>query len=67
MITHGSNDYTVPLKHAQKLKREMEKEGKVVEYFVEAKEGHGFYGEAANLAHYNVQEAFLEKYVTKKK
>ena len=67
LITHGSNDYTVPLKHAQKLKREMEKEGKVVEYFVEAKEGHGFYGEAANLAHYNVQEAFLEKYVTKKK
>ena len=44
----------------------MDKHGKVVEYFVEAKEGHGFYGEAANVAHYNVQEAFLEKYVTKK-
>ena len=67
LITHGANDYTVPLDHAQNLKREMDKHGKVVEYFVEAKEGHGFYGEAANVAHYNVQEAFLEKYVTKKK
>ena len=42
LITHGANDYTVPLDHAQNLKREMDKHGKVVEYFVEAKEGHGF-------------------------
>ena len=63
LISHGSNDYVVPVKHARSLRSEMEKYGKTYEWHMQAYEGHGFYGELARLEHYDVQEAFLKKYL----
>lgn len=65
LISHGTNDNIVPIEHARRLKREMDKYGKEYVYHTEAYEGHGFYGERAVLEHFEVQEAFLEKYATK--
>ena len=37
--------------------------GKTYEWHMQAYEGHGFFGELANLEHYDVQEAFLKRYL----
>lgn len=63
LISHGSNDYTVPIEHARSLRKEMDKYNKVYEWHIQAYEGHGFYGELAKLEHYEVQEKFLKKYL----
>ena len=63
LISHGSNDYVVPVEHARSLRSEMEKLGKTYEWHMQAYEGHGFGGELARLEHYDVQEAFLKRYL----
>ena len=63
LISHGSNDYVVPVEHARSLRSEMDKYGKTYEWHMQAYEGHGFFGELANLEHYDVQEAFLKRYL----
>lgn len=66
LISHGANDYIVPIEHARRLKSEMDRLDKEYVYHVEAVEGHGFFGELAKMEHFQVQQDFLEKYVTKK-
>lgn len=67
LISHGANDYVVPIEHARKLRREMEKHNKVYEWHIQAYEGHGFGGELARLEHMQVQQEFFEKYMFNKK
>ncbi len=67
LISHGANDYIVPIEHARRLSREMDKHDKEYVYHVEAYEGHGFYGERAVMEHFQVQQDFLEKYAFNKK
>lgn len=67
LISHGANDYVVPIEHARKLRREMEKFGKEYEWHIQAYEGHGFRGELARYEHLKVQEQFFEKYMFNKK
>ena len=60
-------DWRVPIQHAQKLKRELEKNGKVeVEDFwwmVKTDEGHGFYKEANKMELYSELEKFFGRYL----
>ncbi len=43
MLVHGGDDFRVPPVHAKRMKSELEKAGKTVEWLYKIDEGHGFY------------------------
>tara|TARA_B100001027_G_scaffold185456_1_gene137735 strand:- start:18 stop:2015 length:1998 start_codon:yes stop_codon:yes gene_type:complete len=66
-IVHGVRDWRVPIQHAQKLRRELEKNGKVEGkdfwWMVKTDEGHGFYKEANKMELYSELEEFFGRYL----
>ena len=66
-IVHGVRDWRVDIKHAQLLRRELEKtgkeEGKDFWWLVKSDEGHGFVGEANKLELYSELEEFFGRYL----
>ena len=66
-IVHGVRDWRVPIQHAQKLRRELEKNGKVEGedfwWMVKTDEGHGFYKEANKMELYSELEEFFSRYL----
>jgi dipeptidyl aminopeptidase/acylaminoacyl peptidase len=66
-IVHGVRDWRVDIKHAQKLRRELEKngkkEGKDFWWLVKTDEGHGFVGEANKMELYTELEEFFGRYL----
>ena len=66
-IVHGVRDWRVPIQHAQKLRKELEKNGKVEGedfwWMVKTDEGHGFYKEANKMELYSELEEFFGRYL----
>ena len=66
-IVHGVRDWRVPIQHAQRLRRELEKNGKVEGedfwWMVKTDEGHGFYKEANKMELYSELEEFFGRYL----
>ena len=66
-IVHGVRDWRVPIQHAQKLRRELEKNGKKEGedfwWLVKGDEGHGFYKEANKIELYTELENFFGRYL----
>ena len=66
-IVHGVRDWRVPIEHAQRLRRELEKngkeEGKDFWWLVKTDEGHGFYKEANKIELYSELEEFFGRYL----
>ena len=66
-IVHGKLDWRVDIKHAQVLKRELDKagkkEGKDYFWMVKGDEGHGFINPANNLELYTELEKFYATYL----
>ena len=66
-IVHGVRDWRVPIEHAQRLRRELEKngkeEGKDFWWMVKTDEGHGFYKEANKIELYSELEKFFGRYL----
>ena len=66
-IVHGVRDWRVDIKHAQLLRRELERtgkeEGKDFWWLVKSDEGHGFVGEANKLELYTELEEFFGRYL----
>tara|TARA_A100001015_G_scaffold178484_1_gene198430 strand:+ start:153 stop:2147 length:1995 start_codon:yes stop_codon:yes gene_type:complete len=66
-IVHGVRDWRVPIKHAQRLRKELEKngkeEGKDFWWLVKTDEGHGFYKEENKMELYSELEIFFDRYL----
>ena len=66
-IVHGVRDWRVPIEHAQRLRRELEKngkeEGKDFWWLVKTDEGHGFFKEANKIELYSELEEFFGRYL----
>ena len=66
-IVHGVRDWRVPIQHAQKLRKELEKNGKKLGedywWLVKGDEGHGFVKEANNMELYTELEKFFGRYI----
>lgn len=59
LIIHGKQDPRVNIKHATKLRAQMEKFDKPYEWLVKKKEGHGFKGEKNRIEAYKKIDSFL--------
>ena len=66
-IVHGVRDWRVPIEHAQRLRRELEKngkeEGKDFWWLIKTDEGHGFHKEANKIELYSELEEFFGRYL----
>lgn len=63
MLIHGELDKRVPIVHAARMRDALKKAGNAPEWYVEKKEGHGFYVPENNEAMYTKVLAFLDKHV----
>ena len=66
LIIHGKADVRAPISHAEALRRALDAKGHPYEWLVEAKEGHGFYGEENLVAMYQRVFAFLDRHMKPK-
>lgn len=66
-IVHGKRDWRVPIQHAERLRKELVKNGKKQGedfwWLVKGDEGHGFYKEANKIELYSELENFFGKYL----
>lgn len=60
-IAHGKQDDRAPFKHAQELKKAMDKHKKSYEWFVKPNEAHGFYNNKNQVEYLELVLEFLEK------
>jgi dipeptidyl aminopeptidase/acylaminoacyl peptidase len=67
LIAHGAEDARVPLVHAEELRDEMKKKGKVYDWLVIPGEGHGFQKAENRVMLYEKMDEFLAKYLPVKK
>lgn len=63
MLVHGARDQRVPIAHAERMRSTLAKAGNKPEWYVEQKEGHGFYAPENKAAMYTKVLAFLDKHV----
>jgi dipeptidyl aminopeptidase/acylaminoacyl peptidase len=61
LLIHGEEDKRAPIDHAERLRKSLARAGNSVEWLVEPKEGHGFYGEAARERMYTRVLKFLKE------
>ncbi len=66
LLIHGKLDQRVPIAHAERMKKALEAAGNAPEWYVESKEGHGFYTPENRAAMYEKVLAFLDKHVKKR-
>lgn len=62
-IVHGGEDFRADIKHAHRLRDELEKLNKHYEWLVKPMEGHGFYKPENRLELYQRMLAFLEQHI----
>ncbi|MEM9302909.1 MAG: S9 family peptidase [Pseudomonadota bacterium] len=62
-IVHGRKDPRVSMKHADRLRDEMEKHNKPYEWLVKNNEGHGFSKQENRIELYTKMEQFFEKHI----
>jgi dipeptidyl aminopeptidase/acylaminoacyl peptidase len=62
-IAHGAQDERTPLAHARRLRTALRRAGNDPEWHVENREGHGFFGEAQQVALYDAIVAFMERHL----
>lgn len=62
-IAHGGDDSRVPLKHAEMLKEELDKNSKPYEWLVFDDEGHGFWKVEHRVEYYDQLTAFLKQHL----
>ncbi|CCG83743.1 protein of unknown function [Taphrina deformans PYCC 5710] len=63
MIQQGTEDRVVPLNQAEKMVKEVQSVGGIVEFLVFKGEGHGFKGEKAQRQSLESETQFFEKYL----
>lgn len=63
MLVHGAKDERVPIEQAEFLREQFDKIGKPYEWYVEEREGHGFYKPENRLKLYQKQLAFFDKHI----
>lgn len=61
LLIHGKEDRRAPIDHAEALRKALIAQGRSPEWYVEPKEGHGFYDEGARERMYTRLLAFLEE------
>lgn len=61
MIAHGRKDTIAPYAQAKSMRRALINAGNEPQFFIEAKEGHGFFGQRSRMRYYTELLAFLEK------
>ncbi len=62
-LAHSSEDYRVPIIHAEKMRDALKAAGKEFEWHNYAGEGHGLMKVENRVKHYRAIEAFLAKYI----
>lgn len=65
MLIHGGEDQRVPIDHANRMRKALEKAGKPVEWLVKREEGHGFYRQEHRKEAFAAVLAFLRKHTAK--
>lgn len=63
LIAHGKKDRRVPVIHANRLKKALDKHNKPYEWFVKSSETHGFYDEENRAEYYEKVTEFLATYL----
>jgi dienelactone hydrolase len=63
LLMHGEQDQRVPIAHAQKMKRALEQNHKVVEWLTFDDEGHGLYYLENEYRYFKKMLPFLDKYI----
>ncbi len=65
LMAYGKNDPRVRISHGHDMAAALKKAGKLFEFHLEEKEGHGFRKEELSIAHYTRVDAFLKQHVRK--
>ena len=63
LLIHGTEDWRADYKHGIRMKEELEKAGKHVEWLSLKREGHGAYDDATRLEVYQAIVAFLDEHL----
>jgi dipeptidyl aminopeptidase/acylaminoacyl peptidase len=63
LLAHGSEDYRVPIKHAEKMRDALKAADKPFEWHVYSGEGHGLMKAENRYAYYRAVEAFLARHL----
>jgi acylaminoacyl-peptidase len=61
LIAHGRKDAIAPYQQAKALRQALKAAGNKPEYFIESKEGHGFFGQRSRERYYDKLLAFLDE------
>ena len=64
-LAHGGRDDRAPIKHAKKLKKQLDKFDKEYDWFSRSREGHGFYDIENRLEYLTEVLKFLDKHLKK--
>lgn len=62
-VAHGKRDDTAPYEHAKRLREELDEHGKEYEWFVRAREAHGFYDTRNQVEYFEEVVRFLDKHL----
>ena len=60
-IAHGGKDTIAPYKQAKNMRKALQNAGNNPEYFIEKREGHGFFGLRPRIRYYNKLLEFLDE------
>lgn len=63
LLVHGKRDVRVPIKHAERMRRALQKSGNKPEWHVEAREAHGIFGDENRVVVYQKIVDFLSKHL----
>ncbi|GAA0361921.1 S9 family peptidase [Bowmanella denitrificans] len=63
LIAHNEKDRRVPIKHAERLRKAMDKAGKTYQWFVKDTETHGFYDQANRTDYFQTVSQFLHRHL----
>ena len=60
LLAHGRKDNIAPYKQVKNMRKALVKAGNEPEYFIERREGHGFFGQESRVRYYKKLLAFLD-------